>query len=179
MPIHGMSAGREAAWALADDLRGQITELHSRLRKAETRLEHLAIILETITGFAEPAPGRPAGPARAPDYPQILAVFNAATGPLRARDVCEALGHELLPKNIETHPRQADTPGRAPRPHRGRDRQLHQEAVADEHGDHRPFPSLIPKATSSREPPSERRRRAHLRSSETRVAPSLQVKAPR
>ncbi|GHB77098.1 hypothetical protein GCM10010377_79300 [Streptomyces viridiviolaceus] len=23
------------------------------------------------------------------------------TGPLRARDVCEALGHELLPKNIE------------------------------------------------------------------------------
>jgi hypothetical protein len=30
---------------------------------------------------------------------RILAVFNEATGPLRARDVCEAL--ELLPKNIE------------------------------------------------------------------------------
>lgn len=25
-----------------------------------------------------------------PDYPCILAVFNQATGPLRARDVCEA-----------------------------------------------------------------------------------------
>jgi transposase len=36
-----------------------------------------------------------------PDYPRILAVFNEATGPLRARDVCEALDHELLPKNIE------------------------------------------------------------------------------
>lgn len=24
-----------------------------------------------------------------------------ATGPLRAKDVCEALGHELLPKNVE------------------------------------------------------------------------------
>ncbi|GGW97190.1 hypothetical protein LZ269_21515 [Streptomyces lomondensis] len=36
-----------------------------------------------------------------PDYPRILAAFNHATGPLRAKDVCEALGHELLPKNIE------------------------------------------------------------------------------
>lgn len=36
-----------------------------------------------------------------PDYPRILAVFNHTTGPLRAKDVCEALGHELLPKNIE------------------------------------------------------------------------------
>ncbi|AJC54235.1 hypothetical protein GZL_01639 [Streptomyces sp. 769] len=26
---------------------------------------------------------------------------NEATGPLRARDVCDALDHELLPKNIE------------------------------------------------------------------------------
>ncbi|WLQ53842.1 hypothetical protein P8A21_40685 (plasmid) [Streptomyces poriferorum] len=36
-----------------------------------------------------------------PDYPRILAVFNESTGPLRARDICEALDHELLPKNIE------------------------------------------------------------------------------
>ncbi|MFE0641791.1 hypothetical protein ACFW2Y_09325 [Streptomyces sp. NPDC058877] len=32
---------------------------------------------------------------------RILGVLNDATGPLRARDVCEALDHELLPKNIE------------------------------------------------------------------------------
>ncbi|MFD5878350.1 hypothetical protein ACWGQT_05430 [Streptomyces yangpuensis] len=37
-------------------------------------------------------------------------VFNDATGPLRARDVCEALDHELLPKNIEGTPRQTETP---------------------------------------------------------------------
>ncbi|MFF8989683.1 hypothetical protein ACF09H_06955 [Streptomyces sp. NPDC014983] len=31
----------------------------------------------------------------------MLAAFNHATGPLRAKDVCEALGHEPLPKNVE------------------------------------------------------------------------------
>ncbi|MEV5431663.1 hypothetical protein [Streptomyces sp. NPDC052701] len=35
-----------------------------------------------------------------PDHPRILTVFNEATGPLRARDVCRALDHELLPENI-------------------------------------------------------------------------------
>jgi hypothetical protein len=28
-------------------------------------------------------------------------VFNEATGLLRAKDVCQVLGHELLPKNVE------------------------------------------------------------------------------
>ncbi|WP_253209655.1 hypothetical protein [Streptomyces niphimycinicus] len=28
-------------------------------------------------------------------------MFNEATGPLRAKDVCQVLGHELLPKNVE------------------------------------------------------------------------------
>ncbi|GAA3800027.1 hypothetical protein GCM10022403_037790 [Streptomyces coacervatus] len=46
------------------------------------------------------APGRLAGP-EPPDYPRILTAFNHTTGPLRAKDVCEALGHELLPKNVE------------------------------------------------------------------------------
>jgi hypothetical protein len=35
------------------------------------------------------------------DYPRILATFNHTAEPLRAKDVCEALGHELLPKNVE------------------------------------------------------------------------------
>ncbi|GGJ63292.1 hypothetical protein [Streptomyces brasiliensis] len=57
---------------------------------------------------ARPLPASPTGfpPPRRdlpehPDYPRILAAFNHATGPLRARDVCQALGHELLPKNVE------------------------------------------------------------------------------
>ncbi|MFG2994725.1 hypothetical protein ACGFZK_36425, partial [Streptomyces sp. NPDC048257] len=63
----------------------------------------------------QPPPGGPVTdriPAQAdspdlpeqPDYPRIVAVFNEATGPLRARDVWRALDHELRPKNIEgTH----------------------------------------------------------------------------
>lgn len=36
-----------------------------------------------------------------PDYTRILAVFNEETGTLRAKAVAQALGHELLPKNVE------------------------------------------------------------------------------
>lgn len=92
-----------AARALADDLRTQIDELHGRLREAETHLEHLAITRKTVTALADRIPAQANSPdlPEHPDYPRILAVFNEATGPLRARDVCEALDHELLPKNIE------------------------------------------------------------------------------
>ncbi|WP_434096955.1 hypothetical protein [Streptomyces mirabilis] len=48
-----------------------------------------------------PVQANPSDLPEHPDYPRILAVFNQTTGPLRARDVCEALDHELLPKNIE------------------------------------------------------------------------------
>ncbi|MDX3225520.1 hypothetical protein [Streptomyces sp. ME19-01-6] len=66
-------------------------------------LEHLAIARKTVTALADLIPTRAASPDRPehPDYPRILAIFNEATGPPRARDVCEALDHELLPKNIE------------------------------------------------------------------------------
>jgi hypothetical protein len=36
-----------------------------------------------------------------PDYPRILAVFNDTTGPLQARDICQAPNFELLPKHVE------------------------------------------------------------------------------
>ncbi len=36
-----------------------------------------------------------------PGSPRILTVFNEATGPLRAKDVCQSLGHELRPKNVK------------------------------------------------------------------------------
>ncbi|MFF3060367.1 hypothetical protein [Streptomyces sp. NPDC057909] len=93
----------DAARALAVDLRTQITELQARLREAEPHLEHLAITRKTVTALSERLPVHPDSPdlPEHPDYPRILAVFNEATGPLRARDVCEALDHELLPKNIE------------------------------------------------------------------------------
>jgi len=90
-----------AARAQADDLRAQIGQLQIRLWEAETHLEHLAITRKTVTGLADRLPAGPADLPEHPDYPRILAVFNEATGPLRAKDICEAIDHELLPKNIE------------------------------------------------------------------------------
>ncbi|MGY5123645.1 hypothetical protein [Streptomyces nigrescens] len=84
-------------------LRTQINELQARLREAETHLEHLAITRKTVTALTERLLTQAASlnlPEH-PDYPRILAVFNEATGPLRARDICEALDYELPPKNIE------------------------------------------------------------------------------
>ncbi|GAB2764711.1 hypothetical protein [Streptomyces bullii] len=71
------------------------------MREAETHLEHLAITRTTVTGLADRLPADTPDLPEHPDYPRILAAFNHATGPLRAKDVCEALGHELLPKNVE------------------------------------------------------------------------------
>lgn len=100
--LDALGLQEDAARTLADDLRTQIDELHGRLREAETHLEHLAITRKTVTALADRIPAQADSPdlPEHPDYPR-LAVFNEATGPLRARDVCEALDHELLPKNIE------------------------------------------------------------------------------
>ncbi|MFB6614667.1 hypothetical protein ACFCV9_10695 [Streptomyces sp. NPDC056367] len=99
--LDALGVQEDAARALADDLRGQIAELQNRLREAETHLEHLTITRETVTSLADRLPASPPDLPEHPDYPRILSVFNDATGPLRARDICEALDHELLPKNIE------------------------------------------------------------------------------
>ncbi|MEU5000424.1 hypothetical protein [Streptomyces sp. NPDC021622] len=101
--LDALEVQQDAAQALADDLRAQIAELHNRLQEAETHLEHLAITRKTVTNLADRIPDRTSSPdlPEHPDYPRIVAVFNEATGPLRARDVCEALDHEPLPKDIE------------------------------------------------------------------------------
>ena len=101
--LEALGIQEDAARALADDLRTQIGELQGRLREAETHLEHLAITRKTVTALTDRIPTQAASPElpEHPDYPRILAAFNEATCPLRARDVCEALDHELLPKNIE------------------------------------------------------------------------------
>jgi hypothetical protein len=101
--LDALDIQENAARALTDDLRAQIAGLQDRLREAETHLEHLAITRKTVTALADRLPEQ-AGATNLPehpDYPRILAVFNQTTRPLRARDVCEALDHELLPKNIE------------------------------------------------------------------------------
>ncbi|MFF7929383.1 hypothetical protein ACFZDP_51720 [Streptomyces mirabilis] len=101
--LDALGLQEDTARALAGDLRAQIDDLQARLREAETHLEHLAITRKTVTGLADRLPVQTSSPDLPghPDYSRILAVFNEATSPLRARDVCEALGHELLPKNVE------------------------------------------------------------------------------
>ncbi|MFE7467031.1 hypothetical protein ACFU6R_23425 [Streptomyces sp. NPDC057499] len=96
-----MDLQEDAALSLADDRRTQIDDLQTRLREAETHLEHLAIARKTVTGLADRLPASLPELPEHPDYPRILAASNESTGPLRARNVCQALGHELLPKNIE------------------------------------------------------------------------------
>lgn len=101
--LDALDIQEDAARALADDLRTQIDKLQARLREAETHLEHLAITRKTVTALTDRIPAQAGSPDlhQHPDYPRILALFNETTDPLRARDVCQALDHELLPKNIE------------------------------------------------------------------------------
>ena len=105
--LQALDLHKDAARALADDLRTRIDALQIQLREAELRLEHLAITRTTITGLADRIPAQTVDPAGSPelpehpDYPRILAVFNDTTGPLRARDICQALDFELLPKHVE------------------------------------------------------------------------------
>lgn len=99
--LDALDLQKDAARALADDLRAQIDDLQTWLREAETHLEHLAITRTTVTGLADWLPASSPELPEHPDYPRILDAFNQTTGPLRVKDVCEALGHELLPKNVE------------------------------------------------------------------------------
>ncbi|WP_374776813.1 hypothetical protein OG756_32755 [Streptomyces sp. NBC_01310] len=101
--IDALGIQQDAARALAEDLRTEIDALQARLREAEIHLEHLAITRKTVTALADRIPAQADSPYLPvhPDHPRILTVFNEATGPLRARDVCQALDHELLPKNVE------------------------------------------------------------------------------
>ncbi|AJC60696.1 hypothetical protein [Streptomyces sp. 769] len=99
--LEALDLQEEAARALADDLRAQIDDLQTRLWKAETHLEFLAITRKTVTSLADRLPASPPELPEHPDYPHILAAFNESTAPLRAKDACQALGHELPPKNVE------------------------------------------------------------------------------
>ncbi len=89
----------------AEQLRTQIDELTARLRELDEEIENLAVTRKTLLALPpatlEPAEERPVLPAH-PAYQQILDVFADAAGPMRARDLCQALDLSLKPKNIES-----------------------------------------------------------------------------
>ncbi|MCX4469432.1 hypothetical protein OOK41_16825 [Micromonospora sp. NBC_01655] len=92
-----------AAGITVDRLREQIASLTDQLTAAETDVAELAITRKTLLSLgghldvAAPADPTVASPA----YQQILAVFHGATAPMRAKDICRALGTGTTAKNTE------------------------------------------------------------------------------
>ncbi|MEC4019797.1 hypothetical protein [Streptomyces sp. H27-D2] len=98
----------------AGQLRDQIAELTARLCEFDTESENLQIPRKTLLSLPAPAPALVPAPAPAPvddppraevpehaAYQQILTAPADTGGPMRARDICEALDLPILPKNTE------------------------------------------------------------------------------
>ncbi|MFI7659620.1 hypothetical protein ACIBTW_12120 [Micromonospora parva] len=95
---------RETAAGLAVELlRAQIASLDEQLTAAETEVAELAITRKTLLSLGGPLdPAAPADPTvTSPAYQQILAVFHAGTAPMRAKDICQALGTGTTAKDTE------------------------------------------------------------------------------
>jgi transposase len=96
----GQALAREAGQA-----RAQIEDLAARLRELDEAIDHLQITRKTLLSLAaepaaEPAQPPPVLPGH-PLYQQILAIFGDAAGPMRARDLCQALDLPIAPKHTE------------------------------------------------------------------------------
>ncbi|MCX4791690.1 hypothetical protein OG369_38070 [Streptomyces sp. NBC_01221] len=85
----------------AVQIRAQMDELAVRLRELDEEIESLAVTRKTLLALPPATPEPPVLPAH-PAYQQILDVFADAAGPMRARDLCQALDLPLKPKNIES-----------------------------------------------------------------------------
>ncbi|MET7949393.1 hypothetical protein [Micromonospora sp. NPDC005324] len=103
-PLLNLLTDREtAAGITVERLREQITTLTDQLTAAETELAELAITRKTLLSLAEQTSPMPAADVTlaSPAYQQILAVFHTATAPMRAKDICRALGTGATAKDTE------------------------------------------------------------------------------
>jgi hypothetical protein len=101
-----IEAREQALARQAEQARAQIDDLAARLRELDEAIDHLRITRKTLLSLAgEPAAAEPAEPPPVLPghlaYQQILAVFADAAGPMRARDLCQALDLPIVPKNTE------------------------------------------------------------------------------
>jgi predicted ArsR family transcriptional regulator len=101
-----IEAREQALARQAEQARAQMEDLAARLRELDEAIDHLRITRKTLLSLAgEPAVAEPAEPPPVlpghPAYQQILAVFADAAGPMRARDLCQALDLPIAPKNTE------------------------------------------------------------------------------
>jgi len=100
-----IEAREQALARQAEQARTQMEDLVARLRELDEAIDHLRITRKTLLSLAgepaaesaEPPPVLPGHPA----YQQILAVFADAAGPMRARDLCQALDLPIVPRNTE------------------------------------------------------------------------------
>lgn len=92
-PVLEVITAREAVAGLAaDQLREQISTLSQQLTALETELAELATTRTTLLRLAGHPDEQPETAPVSPSYQQILAVFATVEHPLRAKDICLALG---------------------------------------------------------------------------------------
>jgi hypothetical protein len=100
--ILDLITAREAAASTArDDLRDQMSKLAAEVAAIESDLADLAITRQTLTKILEDEVTAAEPTIISEPYQQILAVFTADRGALRAKDVCLTLGIAIEPKNTE------------------------------------------------------------------------------
>ena len=91
----------------AEQTRAQIEHLTARLAGLDTEITELRITRKTLLGIAaglttEPGPQQPSTTPAVPEHPAYqLTVFADADGPLRCRDLCQALDLPIISKNTE------------------------------------------------------------------------------
>jgi predicted nucleic acid-binding Zn-ribbon protein len=101
--IDKLTARQAAADAEIADLRERMAELTDALVAAERERDRWAGTRETVLALAaeehpdQAAATRPVTPA----YQQILAAFTTAAGPLRAKELCQALEVGTESRHIE------------------------------------------------------------------------------
>ncbi|UGQ12032.1 hypothetical protein LO772_07950 [Yinghuangia sp. ASG 101] len=83
--LDALGVQEDAARLLADELRTEMADLQSRLRAAETHLEHLAITRTTVTALADRIPTR----SPSPDLPDPPATPASSTSATRQTARCE------------------------------------------------------------------------------------------
>lgn len=99
-----LAARQSAAEAEIAHLREQAAKLADALTAAERERDRWAGARETVLALAAEDQPEPAVIARAqvtPAYPQIVEAFTQATGPLRAKEVCRALGVDTDARHVE------------------------------------------------------------------------------
>ncbi|MFG2480500.1 hypothetical protein [Streptomyces fagopyri] len=83
--------------------RARIDEPTGRLSELAQEAEHLRITRGTVLAFSGDLDAPPSAvPPEHPAYQQLLAAFARRPRPMRARDQCQVLDLDTVPKNIES-----------------------------------------------------------------------------